>query len=599
MSWDRVIQDSDEDEPLGDDGNEASASIDLHQGHESSKQQLPDNSVHYDSKQQAIYPIEHPAQEVSTGSDLGINFDQFLQSQDMSQSAVTLSQQRREERWIPSTGDGGGESIGAMMTEIGHAQRRLLEDDASSGGQFLPSTATPYPSEISLPGSFPAMSNYRQVDEVAIDNYTCARPVAEDSYEVTQLVAPAEANILEYSTPATLNNAESPIDGNHRANLPPKTIQRSKSMQSQPWSPHDTEPLSSVLSPGLSRSKSDNAGSGLMSPQNSESSAHDELALPMVASTRPAESFTVIKKRGGLQKQSLPEDDEEDELAVPRNYFNNKFSKASDNSRHEPSSEKQTVDTDVIEIIGDADEPPADQVKPRHVPGLMVVLPVSFDEKAKRNNASGSAESGPTATKPSKKKKIKRSKTASAVLDKSNGADVDNDVIWLDSNPLQVDENNPTEKTDCLQTQDAPPEGVSDITHVEEAPEPKKRGRKRKKTAEAKPVAEKSQQPPETEDVASDNAPTLEENPDAVSETAEPTKETPQPSEQDESSTTLSLPPQTPHRPEEKENDPATAKGSRKGPTKHSPIPSTTKVPYRVGLSKRARIAPLLKVVRK
>jgi hypothetical protein len=120
MSWDRVIQDSDEDEPLGDDGVEVEALIDPHQGHKSPKQQLPDDSVHHGDEQQANYPIEHQAaQEVGAGSDLGVNFDQFLQSQEMSQLAVTLSQQRREERWIPSTGDGGGGSIGALESRYG------------------------------------------------------------------------------------------------------------------------------------------------------------------------------------------------------------------------------------------------------------------------------------------------------------------------------------------------------------------------------------------------------------------------------------------------------------------------------------------------
>lgn len=505
------------------------------------------------------------------------------------------------------------------MTEIGYAQRRLLDDDPSSAGQFLSSAATPYPSEISQPGSFPSIPNYpyQQVDEVANDNYTYTRPVVEDSYEVTQLVAPAHANGYEYSTPATLNNVESPFDANDRvatfstsvqlndiyANHPPKTVQRSRSMQSQPWSPHDTEPLSSVISPGLSRSKSDNARSGLMSPQHSEGSAHDELALPMVAPTTPADTSTVIKKRGRTKKQSLPEDDEEDELAAPRNYFNYKFSKAGDNSRREPSPKKQAVEMDVIEINNDADEPATSDVKPHHVPGLMVVLPVAFDGKSKHNDASGSNEPGKAATKAPKKKKVKRSKTASAVLDKSNGADVGDDVIWLDSNPLQMDEKQIAEKTDGpQQAQDAPPEGVSDIPPAEEATGPKKRGRKRKKTAEAAPVAEEQQQPPEAEDVASHNAPTIEENPDPLpepTEPTEPTKETPQLSKQEEPTITPDLLPQTPHRAEGKENDPATAKGSHKGPTKHSPIPSTTKVPYRVGLSKRARIAPLLKVVRK
>lgn len=38
---------------------------------------------------------------------------------------------------------------------------------------------------------------------------------------------------------------------------------------------------------------------------------------------------------------------------------------------------------------------------------------------------------------------------------------------------------------------------------------------------------------------------------------------------------------------------------NNKGPSKHSPIAGTSKVPYRVGLSRRARIAPLLKIIRR
>jgi hypothetical protein len=325
------------------------------------------------------------------------------------------------------------------------------------------------------------------------------------------------------------------------------------------------------------------------------------MEAPMTA----ADASTVIKKRGRPKKQSLPEDDEEDELAAPRNYFNYEFSKAGGNRRRGPSPKKQAVEMDVIEINDDdADEPPTNEVKTHHVPGLMVVLPVAFDGKSKRSGASGSTESGAAGTKRPKKKKVKRSKTASAVLDKSNGADVDDNVIWLDPNPLQMDENKTAEQTDEPQRAQDPPLQVNpDIPLVEEVSGPKKHGRKRKKTAETAPAAEEQQQPPETENTASHNTPTAEETPDPISdppnEVAEPTKETPQPPKQEESTTSPDLPPQTPHRPEGKENDPAPAKGSHKGPTKHSPILSTTKVPYRVGLSKRARIAPLLKVVRK
>lgn len=113
MSWDRVIQDSDEDESLGDDGLEAPgpALFEPPQGHEASKLQHPDNVGHHAAEQQANYPTEQATtQEAGAEPDLGINFDQFLQSQ---HSSMTLSQQRREERWIPWTGDGRGGSIGA------------------------------------------------------------------------------------------------------------------------------------------------------------------------------------------------------------------------------------------------------------------------------------------------------------------------------------------------------------------------------------------------------------------------------------------------------------------------------------------------------
>ncbi|OOQ88496.1 hypothetical protein PEBR_12392 [Penicillium brasilianum] len=623
MSWDRVIQDSDEDEPLGDDGVEALASVETLRGHESPKQQLLDNLGHHIDEQQANYPIEQQAEEVGT-EDLGVNFDQFLQSQDTSQSAVTLSQQRREERWIPSTGDGGGGSIGAMMTEIGHAQRRLLGDDASSAGQLLPSTATPYPSEISQPGSYPSFPNYpyQQVNEVANGDYACTRPVVEDSYETTQLLVPTHVNDYEYSTPATSNNVESPLgDANERtytsstsiqlndglnANPPLKMVQPSRSMQSQTWSPHDTEPMSSVISPGLSRSKSDNARSGLISPQHSEGSAHDELALPIVTPITPVDASAVKKKPVHPKKQSLPEDDEEDELAAPRNYFDSEWKKTVEKRRREsPSKNQQAAKGDTIEINDDSDGPSTRQAKPHHVPGLMVVLPVAFDGKSKRNGANGSTESGAAATKAAKKKKVKRSKTASAVLDKPKGADVDDDVIWLDAAPLQVDEKKPTEQADDSQrAQDTPP--IAPGTPQPEAvPEPKKRGRKRKKTTETAPVSEGQPQPSGPEPIASDNAPTIEENSDSVpdlqNETTKPTTEPkePNPSTHPEPATTNELHPQTPHRADGKENDPTAGKASHSGPAKHSPILSTTKVPYRVGLSKRARIAPLLKVVRK
>lgn len=111
MSWDRVIQDSDEDEPLVED--DIPASIDPLQDHDASVHQLHDHAAIQQDNHRIEYTTTHNA---STEPKLSVNFDQFLQSQGASHTGFTSSQQRREERWIPSTSAGGGGSIGASRS---------------------------------------------------------------------------------------------------------------------------------------------------------------------------------------------------------------------------------------------------------------------------------------------------------------------------------------------------------------------------------------------------------------------------------------------------------------------------------------------------
>jgi hypothetical protein len=60
----------------------------------------------------AVY--EHgPAPDESTCSQLNVNFDEFLQSQERGHSMLSSSQQRLEDKWIPSTSGGSG-SVGTM-----------------------------------------------------------------------------------------------------------------------------------------------------------------------------------------------------------------------------------------------------------------------------------------------------------------------------------------------------------------------------------------------------------------------------------------------------------------------------------------------------
>lgn len=84
-------------------------SVDPRHPPESAPQQHHDLNVEYHLN----YPMEHTAQDSRAEPHLNVNFDSFLQSQGSSHAPVTLSQQHREERWIPSTGEGGGGSMGA------------------------------------------------------------------------------------------------------------------------------------------------------------------------------------------------------------------------------------------------------------------------------------------------------------------------------------------------------------------------------------------------------------------------------------------------------------------------------------------------------
>lgn len=111
MGWDKVIQDSDEEEPLIED--DFPASPDPLQDPE------PPTVQHHDHlAQQETYPNEHTITEGFPGPQLNVNFDQFLQSQG-THTGSTASQQQREERWIPSTNEGGGGSISASRSNDG------------------------------------------------------------------------------------------------------------------------------------------------------------------------------------------------------------------------------------------------------------------------------------------------------------------------------------------------------------------------------------------------------------------------------------------------------------------------------------------------
>lgn len=466
------------------------------------------------------------------------------------------------------------------MAEIGLAQQRLLDDGGSSAGQRLPSTAIPYSSEISQPGSFPAVPMYpfQRMEENVINGIVYARIGQDVASEATQLVPPVQPHVFDYSTHGTSDHNDSPMAApeNTVSNSTPmrehqsqRTIHRSKSLQSTPYSTHDTEPLSSVVSPHLSRAKSDNVKWEPMSPR-SPAETHDELSLPAVA----VEISTVKKKRGRPKKSSLPNDDDDDELAAPQE----PELERSKPEKKRPGRPKKVAANDPADASDDT---------------------IQGDSKAKDALELSSAEK-------SKKAKMKRSKTADAILQKSHASASDDDVICVEPEPIQADnaKDRIANTSIPLEINLSVPNGPDTRTSGEvnlkngEAPTTKERSRKRKKTSE--------QPTPESADTTEENQP-----PEPAFNAATPKENLPTTTttttldiEADPNTTPQEAAPHTPQRTGQtkdptKDPDANTNPRSNRAPGQHSPISSTGKVPYRVGLSKRARIAPLLKVVRK
>lgn len=112
MESNRVIKDSD-DEEEGDEN-------DLVTGGQPEKQPA-ENTDHHDTNDASELNhihSQHDHPSIST-SQPGVDFDQFIQSPSAVQSQPSLSQQQREERWIPSgapgAGAGAGDSVGEYL----------------------------------------------------------------------------------------------------------------------------------------------------------------------------------------------------------------------------------------------------------------------------------------------------------------------------------------------------------------------------------------------------------------------------------------------------------------------------------------------------
>ncbi|RHZ58244.1 uncharacterized protein CDV56_107240 [Aspergillus thermomutatus] len=728
MSFDRVIQDSDdEDDPLSEMPPPIKRAPALPKNHF-------DNITTCNEQSGTVTPGGE-ARYIDHGNHLAVDFDAFLQSQETAPNGLSASQQRREERWIPS--DAGAGSI--VMTEIGLAQRRLFDDDdaqqadireAQTAACCNQSDNGSAPAESLVPLNM-AVSNYDDYNHheeshgalqpSAFANHTSQdmallngknhghgysnnditgfygdhiRHVGPPNSLSSHDLAPSSTsyNFFESSLnpPAQLNgDLQSPLRSSDTVQTETvrKTPGRSHSMQATSYSPHDTEPISSLVTPKVCRAKSDSTCQNAQS--QSPSSACDELSAAVAIETPE-----VKKQRGRKRKQDIPEDDEDDELApsndqgIPESAepakrkpgrppkivrtLNDECDDAvltNDQPQDQPvsnSGEIQELDDSPLRPNVIASNPVANGIS--HVPEKdNFRVEVANNSKVNRTEVSNDppADINPPLAKPSKrakeskKKKLKRGKTTSVTLKKTYESDVEDDVIWVDERPsnhilqdeqiAQKPNNDSTfvssNNTESFQIQIPRPHSPS-ATEVTEPktsletwkderkpapPTPKKRGRKRKKTSELQISEETSsenaneltgsrdenqvQQPqqlpigvsvilerPSDQDINDQKIETTnDESPSRKKATPHPQSLSPS----KPSATTETNAPETPKKPESTSNQPGmntcpkTNDLSEKGPDKHSPIAGTSKVPYRVGLSRKARIAPLLKIVRR
>lgn len=260
-----------------------------------------------------------------------------------------------------------------------------------------------------------------------------------------------------------------------------------------------------------------------------------------------------------------------------------------------------------------------------------------------------------------RKNKMKRAKTSAAALLKKSEkmlSDGEDDVVWVESKPAAVKMKLPdplevkreedlerrSEQTPCLDNNNAEPADTVNVMSNEQSienraseaneisvdipqskdepepeplppPQPKKRGRKKKsipieveipalsedktensnKTYSTNPSNTTAELHETEEKTSAHNAacsssrpPLASKDPNSMMSTSTPQKAKTNADTAQENTATTTPSPTKP--------TPTT----EKGPTKHSPInPSGGKVRYRVGLSKRAAIPPLLKIVRK
>ncbi|KAI1919608.1 hypothetical protein LOZ66_005659 [Ophidiomyces ophidiicola] len=451
-----------------------------------------------------------------------------------------------------------------------------------------------------------------------------------------------EQNQAQFSTqkaPETTTSSPSSSLNGCQTTQNKSPLRRSKSVTVPTNSPHDTEPLSSTRYARTRRTLTHPADQPL--PASSSSSV-DELSLPISVKVVVTKVDTQDDKTDS-QTSDTNNFASDDFGGMPKEMYRPRPSrsrakgsglKIAPRSSADPYSNNGTeVDSNSLDILVDntgysgnnermpvnitEKQPEAD--KPTNVStniDMPVVAPAILTSNVLRKENK------------SQKRKLKRGKTMSIILKRSSESDIEDDVIWVENAPVPITIGNSAFNLESgtnvlrMNKTTATQQTISE-NNPDEIPAPvparKKRSRKSKN-------ADVNVQP-------SLNEPNKKFNgPDESKDTAEPStleydsnlpeNTTPQPydsaSPAAPSLDTSDIKIQDTHPKQQKDNienqdhqEPSPSgkqemllastpqKAGAKGPDKHSPIAINNRATYRVGLSRKARIAPLLKIIRK
>jgi hypothetical protein len=378
-------------------------------------------------------------------------------------------------------------------------------------------------------------------------------------------------------------------------------------------------------------------------------STHDELPeqedLQGLAVGLPKEQYKPrpSKSRGGTVEPDHESQQDHDELPPTKKQGRKKSIKSASKAAEQsspaklPTSELNLSDEAIIGLPRENYQPRPTRRRSRMVveedAGIVAEVEArsqqspSIDVQSQQSNTIQVKVPTPTQkTKKGKKAKVKRAKTSAAGLLKKSApmiSDGEEDVVWMDTKPAKVkldlppdplagkgvkeedpaaDEMTVDQKQSSQRAEKHHVEAM-EASHVprktltveiparaeKEISSPKKRGRKRKQTAE---VIEDEEPDVEAEVEAQPSISTpINQHPSSQNSTRESTI-------LQEKNTSTLLPP-TPAAAKEATPSPTKPTSSKPVKITHSPInPTGGKVLFRVGLSRRSAIPPLLKIVK-